>query len=127
MRPLGKSGSHWTMRRIASWIYGPHYNARVVRGRLPNLSGMITLYPRTRSELAQDKQDESVGCLMSDAFRIPVEQRVSATLGRTWRVINVQDMSDMSSHPAAILSDESYAVFVKLYEGDVARDQLKLE
>jgi protein-ribulosamine 3-kinase len=77
--------------------------------------------------LAQEKQDESVGRLLSDALRIPMEQRVSAYLGRMWRVMNVQDMSDFSSHPAAILSDETYAVFVKLYEGHIAQEQLKLE
>jgi fructosamine-3-kinase len=65
--------------------------------------------------------------LLSDALRIPLEQRVSAHLGRAWRVTKALDKSASASHPAAILSDETYGVFVKLGEGDLAWDQFKLE
>jgi protein-ribulosamine 3-kinase len=56
-----------------------------------------------------------------------MEQRVSARLGRAWQVARAQDMADFASHPAAIFTDGTYEVFVKLYEGEIARDQLKQE
>jgi fructosamine-3-kinase len=65
--------------------------------------------------------------LLSDALQIPLEQHVSAHLGRAWRVTKAQDQSASASHPAAILSDETYAVFVKLGEGGLAWDQFNQE
>jgi fructosamine-3-kinase len=41
--------------------------------------------------------------------------------------MQAQDKRDAASHPAAILSDETYAVFVKLGEGGLAQDQFKQE
>jgi fructosamine-3-kinase len=75
------------------------------------------------------KQREAVSLkpLLSDALRIPLEQHVSAYLGRAWRVTKAQDKSASASHPAAILSDETYAVFVKLGECGLAWDQFKQE
>lgn len=67
------------------------------------------------------------GRLLSDALRIPVEQCVSAYLGRAWRVATVQDKAESASHPAAVLSGEGYSVFVKLGEGRLALDQFKQE
>ena len=61
--------------------------------------------------------------LLRDALRIPLERHVSTYLGRTWRVQSGQDMHDAASHPAAILSDDTYAVFVKLAEGSLAWDR----
>jgi protein-ribulosamine 3-kinase len=61
--------------------------------------------------------------LLSDTLRIPIEDSVSAYLGRTWQVRSAQDMHDAASHPAAVLSDGAYAVFVKLAEGSLAWDR----
>jgi protein-ribulosamine 3-kinase len=77
--------------------------------------------------LTQATQDISLRRLLSDALRIPLEQHVSAYLGRAWQVIDVQDKRDEASHPAAILSDETFSVFVKLGQGDLASDQFKQE
>jgi protein-ribulosamine 3-kinase len=65
--------------------------------------------------------------LLRDALRIPLERQVSAFLGRAWRVLEVQDRSDAASHPAAILSDDTFSIFVKLGAGDVAREQFSRE
>lgn len=61
--------------------------------------------------------------LLSDPLRLPLEQRVSTHLGRPWQVARADDMEDASSHPAAVLSDGTYAVFVKLAEGSDASDR----
>ncbi|WP_158502434.1 fructosamine kinase family protein [Vitiosangium sp. GDMCC 1.1324] len=52
---------------------------------------------------------------------------MSAFLGRTWRVLGARDRSDAASHPAAILSDDTFSIFVKLGAGDLARDQFHRE
>jgi fructosamine-3-kinase len=44
-----------------------------------------------------------------------------------WQVTKAEDKTDEASHPAAILSDGRYDVFVKLGEGDLAEDQLTQE
>jgi len=79
------------------------------------------------NSFAQETQDASLRRLLSDSLRIPLEQHVSAYLGRAWRVTKAQDKTDSASHPAAILSDETYSVFVKLGEGDLAWDQFRQE
>ncbi|PTL80096.1 hypothetical protein DAT35_29145 [Vitiosangium sp. GDMCC 1.1324] len=65
--------------------------------------------------------------LLRDEVRIPLERHVSAFLGRTWRVLGVQDRSDAASHPAALLSDDTFSIFVKLGVGELARDQFNRE
>lgn len=77
--------------------------------------------------MAQATLGPSVKRLMRDDLRLTVEQCVSAYLGRAWQVTKTADKTDAASHPAAILADESYAVFVKLGEGDQAADQLTQE
>lgn len=72
-------------------------------------------------------QDPSVTRLLRDDLRIPIEQTVSAHLGRAWQVTRAEGRTDEASHPAAILADETYPVFVKLGEGDLAVDQLTQE
>ncbi|WP_158502118.1 fructosamine kinase family protein [Vitiosangium sp. GDMCC 1.1324] len=52
---------------------------------------------------------------------------MSAFLGRAWRVLGVQDRSDAASHPAAILSDDTFSIFVKLGVGELAREQFNRE
>jgi fructosamine-3-kinase len=56
-----------------------------------------------------------------------IEQTVSTYLGRTWQVQYVQDKVEEASHPAAILADDTFAIFVKLGEGSLAQDQLEKE
>ena len=72
-------------------------------------------------------RDPSLQRLLDDALRIPVQRYVSAYLGRAWQVTRAQDLIDLASHPAAILSDGSYAIFVKLGEGSLAADQFSRE
>ena len=52
---------------------------------------------------------------------------MSAHLGRAWQVMKVQDLRESASHPAAILSDATAAVFVKVGKGDLAWDQFSRE
>lgn len=77
--------------------------------------------------MTQTTQGPSVRRLLRDDLRIPIEQSVSAFLGRAWQVTRTEDKTDAASHPAAILADDAYAVFVKLGEGDLAEDQLTQE
>ena len=65
--------------------------------------------------------------MLSDALRVPVEQRVSQYLGRAWRVETVEDRNDCASHPAAILSDGVFAVFAKLGQKTFVQDQFAQE
>ena len=65
--------------------------------------------------------------LLIDPLRSAVEQRVSTYLGRAWRAAKILSKSESASHPAAILSDGIYSVFVKLGAGQTARDQLDRE
>ena len=65
--------------------------------------------------------------LLTDAYRIPVERAVSAHFGRAWRVQKFSDMHDLASHPAAVLSDGSTPVFVKLSEAAHGQDQFEVE
>lgn len=61
------------------------------------------------------------------SVRRTVEARVSAYLGRVWRIETVVDKIDESSHPAALLGDETATVFVKINQGPLAWDQLQKE
>jgi fructosamine-3-kinase len=72
-------------------------------------------------------QDPSITRLLRDDLCVPIEQTVSAYLGRTWQVTQAEGRTDEASHPAAILSDGADAVFVKLGEGDLAVDQMTQE
>jgi len=65
--------------------------------------------------------------LLSDPLRIPVEQIVSEYRGREWKVSDVKDMQDFACHQAAILSDGSYSVFVKLSEAANGVEQFEIE
>lgn len=75
----------------------------------------------------QESAGESVRRLLTAELRLPIEERVAAYLGRTWQVSRTQDKTDESSHPAAILGDATFAVFVKFNEGGLAWDQLQRE
>jgi fructosamine-3-kinase len=65
--------------------------------------------------------------LLSDPLRVAIERCVSQHLGHTWRVEAIEDRNDRASHPAAILSNSSYAVFAKSGRGAAAGDQFVQE
>lgn len=51
--------------------------------------------------------------LLTDSLRNPVEQTVTRFIGKRWVVKEFRDMDEFACHPAAILSDGTYSVFVK--------------
>ncbi len=57
----------------------------------------------------------------------PVEQRVSAYLGRDWQVKSARDMTDFACHPCAILSDGSCSVFAKFSDALNGGEQFEVE
>lgn len=65
--------------------------------------------------------------LLGDPLRIPVEKIVSEYIGREWRVRDVKDLRDFACHQAAIFSDSSYSVFVKLSEAANGLEQFEIE
>jgi protein-ribulosamine 3-kinase len=65
--------------------------------------------------------------LASPPLRAAVEGDVSGHLGRRWAVEAARDMSDYACHPAAILSDGTYAVFAKFSDADNGREQFEIE
>lgn len=65
--------------------------------------------------------------LSDNRLRISVEQAVSEYLGKRWRVKDFKDMHEFSSHPSAILSDGSYAVFVKFSKAANGLEQFEVE
>ena len=52
---------------------------------------------------------------------------MSAYLERSWQAVKIEDKSDAASHPAAVLSDDTFAVFVKLGTGAQAADRFHQE
>ncbi len=52
--------------------------------------------------------------LLDGAVIAAIAAEVSAHLGVPWHVVDVTDLGERSSHPAAILRGESVAVFAKL-------------
>ncbi len=77
--------------------------------------------------MTEQTQDPSVARLLSADLRIPIEATVSMFLRRAWQIKAATGKTAEASHPAAILADETYAVFVKLGEGEQAEDQLTQE
>jgi protein-ribulosamine 3-kinase len=65
--------------------------------------------------------------LATDPLRTPVEQLVSETTGRQWRIRDARDMSDYACHPCAILSDGSYSVFAKFSDAANGAEQFQVE
>jgi len=72
-------------------------------------------------------QDQTANRFLTDAFRLPIEQRVSAHIGREWRVTAMEDKEEFASHPAAVLCGETFSIFVKLEEGEPGRERLEKE
>lgn len=73
------------------------------------------------------KHDPRLHPLLHHRARIPIERLVSEYFGRSWKVTGFTDMKDFASHPAAILSDGSFPVFVKLSEAAHGLDQFEVE
>lgn len=71
--------------------------------------------------------DQSLDRLLGDALRGCIEQTVSAHLSRAWRAATVASRASLASHPAAVLSDATCSVFVKLGNGPQARDKFDRE
>jgi protein-ribulosamine 3-kinase len=65
--------------------------------------------------------------LLLDPQRIPMEQLVSEFKGHQWKARTMTDLRDYACHPAAILSDESYSVFVKFSDAANGLEQFDIE
>ncbi len=60
-------------------------------------------------------------------IRRPVEQLVSERTGQRWTARHARDMTEFACHPAAILSDGSYAVFAKFSAAANGLEQFEIE
>ena len=65
--------------------------------------------------------------LLNDHFRAAVERVVSEHRGASWKMRDFKDMNEFSSHPSAILSDDSYSVFAKLSTAANGQEQFETE
>lgn len=65
--------------------------------------------------------------ILCNPLRLCIEQAVSEHLGRLWAVRHTRDLADFACHPAAILSDGSYAVFAKFSDAEDGREQFEIE
>jgi len=63
----------------------------------------------------------------SAPFSAAIEQTVSSYLGQVWCIEEFHDLHDLSSHPAAILSDGNDSVFAKLSDAANGLEQLEVE
>lgn len=65
--------------------------------------------------------------ILRNPLRLPIEQAVSEYSGRLWKVRHARDLADFACHPASILSDGSFSVFVKFSEAANGREQFEIE
>jgi protein-ribulosamine 3-kinase len=65
--------------------------------------------------------------LTNEPLRTPLEHTVSDHIGRKWAITQARDMAEFASHPAAILSDGSYAVFAKFSAASNGMEQFEIE
>jgi fructosamine-3-kinase len=65
--------------------------------------------------------------VLNDQLPVAVEKIVSEYRGKQWTMKEFRDMNEFSSHPAAILSDGSYSVFVKLSTAANGLEQFERE
>jgi protein-ribulosamine 3-kinase len=56
-----------------------------------------------------------------------VEQIVSERTGKRWTINDTRDLAEFACHPAAILSDGFYSVFVKFSEAANGMEQFEIE
>ncbi len=71
-------------------------------------------------------QNSSHPLLQAD-LRPVIEQKASAHWGQEWQVKTFEDLVDLASHPCAILSNGTKAIFVKLSTAANGLDQFQLE
>lgn len=79
------------------------------------------------SQMSLDPKGLPPHPLLSDRYRIPMEQVVSEYYQRKWSVNEFRDIAEFSSHPSAILSDRTFPVFAKLSEAANGLDQFEVE
>jgi len=65
--------------------------------------------------------------LLADRIRLPIERIVSEYYGAHWSATDFRDMNEFACHPAAILTDGKFSVFVKLSEAEHGLDQFEVE
>lgn len=65
--------------------------------------------------------------LFSEPLRPAIEGIVSAHLGRVWQASAMQDLKDLASHPAVLLSDGVYTIFAKLSTAANGLEQFTVE
>jgi fructosamine-3-kinase len=65
--------------------------------------------------------------ILGPEVRTSLEAAVSAHLGLAWQVKQCRDLADLASHPSAILSDGSFAVFAKFGRAPEAAHQFEVE
>lgn len=64
---------------------------------------------------------------VSSSLKEMIEAHVALYVGHPWQIKTIIDKVDESSHPAALLSDGIDTMFVKIYQGPQAWDQLQIE
>ncbi len=77
--------------------------------------------------MTHQPSDPSIERLLRADLRLAIEATVAMFLRRAWQIKLTTGKTDEASHPAAVLSDGNYAVFVKLGEGELAEDQFTQE
>jgi len=79
--------------------------------------------------MPEDKNMNAPGRIrfLEHDLREPLEADVSAYVNRKWQVSRVRDLSDYACHPCAILSDETFGVFVKFSDQKEAPRQFEVE
>jgi fructosamine-3-kinase len=76
--------------------------------------------------MQEARQKGSIGWL-TPALDDTITRQVSIWRGVPWRITHAQDRTEFASHPAAVLSSDDFAVFVKLGEGPLAADRFRQE
>jgi fructosamine-3-kinase len=65
--------------------------------------------------------------LYSEPLRTEIERIISTHLGRAWQARTMQDLKDLASHPALLLSDGGYRIFAKLSTAANGLEQFEAE
>lgn len=65
--------------------------------------------------------------MLRTPLRTPIEEAISKYIRREWKIQSAKDMSEYACHHCAILSDDSFAVFVKYSEDADASRQFEIE
>jgi protein-ribulosamine 3-kinase len=62
-----------------------------------------------------------------NTIRRSIEETVSKFNDTQWRIKTIRDLSDLACHPCALLSDDSFSVFVKFSDAQDATKQFTIE